>query len=878
MRRALLLIFISGAFCASAIRTTSLGQRIRENVSAVAAVAAGGVWNFFPPLALYPTAPCVALTPGESVGPWYCLNGDGGTPVGSLTFTATGSPTSFTGSICPSGDGCATIDTLETLDPATNYYKSQSSLSGTGDFTVCALLHASPNAAADRVVIEKNTSAGNDYDYAIYADWVSGTTFRWEFRVNTTVGGPWIVSYDRNIVIGAWNWVCGVFDSVGAGTSTLDLYVNGRAAPGRVTNANPTRIVGTTTHNIFYGGSGFITGLSDTRYGGGFYTETAAPFLVAARQVQLAEQVLGRHFYDAQGNPYVAARASRKFCAGTGHQYGNFVDIDEPCYFSGPLTLETLAINLLTHGRDINNGWTSGGAIVTGTGRRALDMTHTAAEFTFPFVDGGAAGAFIYQQSTSCDSVYCTCGVYARLVDAGTGTLYVNGGSANGIASDPPYALAACNLTLDAGYTLCSTVWHRATGQAQRCDIGMPPLGASAPRVVVELSMAQWEAQQNALTSPIDTTTTTLTRLPDFGYWDIDGGATGTQCMAADVTLLNGATTSQVYDILALQLGLSTGMGIDYPGALNGVHARFRTNDDPGWLMSIPNDFGSVHRAVLRTPSTGDATMQWGGNYATAVITPMTGTAARLVVGSVDGGTKGGVRLNNIEIGTTSTICASDAGFVTPQTATVYPLPVYLQLPASMMAYYTMDGGAQDSSTGTWNGTSTNMSYGPDAGLVALGANFTAASPKIAFSPALPLTSGSWTVSLWVRPTTNGGDRPLFGASGGNPGLYLKNNGTTDWFNGLSHLGTSTAPNGVWTNIITTYDGTVLRRYFNGVQDGAGATTAGYVSVAFVGFNGFAAYHNGAMDEIGVWVRVLESAEITYIVNAGAGHTYPFSP
>jgi hypothetical protein len=80
--------------------------------------------------------------------------------------------------------------------------------------------------------------------------------------------------------------------------------------------------------------------------------------------------------------------------------------------------------------------------------------------------------------------------------------------------------------------------------------------------------------------------------------------------------------------------------------------------------------------------------------------------------------------------------------------------------------------------------------------------------------------------------------------------------------------------------LTVTYDGTTIRIYVDGSDDGNTTTTLASTATKILFGNhtsnkslGFI----GTIDEIGMWDRDLSSAEITSLYNSGDGFAYPFS-
>jgi hypothetical protein len=140
-------------------------------------------------------------------------------------------------------------------------------------------------------------------------------------------------------------------------------------------------------------------------------------------------------------------------------------------------------------------------------------------------------------------------------------------------------------------------------------------------------------------------------------------------------------------------------------------------------------------------------------------------------------------------------------------------------------------------------------------------------------SSAFHLTKGM-TVEAWVRPTASDGWREavLKEIPGGlSYALYAEdNNGKPG---GWMH---SSRDNGVepsrglalntWTHIATTYDGTTMRFYVNGVLKGSlkvgGAIATGNGPVRLGGNDVWGEWFKGQIDDVRIWSRALSASEV----------------
>jgi hypothetical protein len=141
-------------------------------------------------------------------------------------------------------------------------------------------------------------------------------------------------------------------------------------------------------------------------------------------------------------------------------------------------------------------------------------------------------------------------------------------------------------------------------------------------------------------------------------------------------------------------------------------------------------------------------------------------------------------------------------------------------------------------------------------------------------SGLLDLTSGL-TISAWVYPTTSGGTRTvvLKERSGGLAYALYANDSTSrpagqvnTGGNDASAIGPSALPLNTWSHLATSYDGTALTLFVNGVQVGSRAWSGAIVTSTGrlrIGGNGvWGQYFKGRIDEVRIYGRPLTGPEI----------------
>jgi hypothetical protein len=178
--------------------------------------------------------------------------------------------------------------------------------------------------------------------------------------------------------------------------------------------------------------------------------------------------------------------------------------------------------------------------------------------------------------------------------------------------------------------------------------------------------------------------------------------------------------------------------------------------------------------------------------------------------------------------------------------------------------------------TGTIAGASrtTSGKYGR-----ALSFNGSSNWVTVADSNSLDLTSGM-TLEAWVYPQSNSGVRDVIMKEGSAIDIY--NLYHRNWrgrpegnvfANGVNRVveGTSSISQNIWTHLATTYDGTNLRLYVNGVQravqalTGTIATSSGVLRIG--GNSVWGEYFRGRIDDVRIYNRALAQSEIQSDMN-----------
>jgi len=246
-------------------------------------------------------------------------------------------------------------------------------------------------------------------------------------------------------------------------------------------------------------------------------------------------------------------------------------------------------------------------------------------------------------------------------------------------------------------------------------------------------------------------------------------------------------------------------------------------------------------------------------------------------------------------LGTTTVNCtASDpAGNSSAGSFTVrVNAPVCTAPPSGLVSWWRAEGNASDtidSNNGTLQGGTT---FAP--GKVGQAFNFDGTSGQVRISnpPNLRMTA-ALTIETWIYPTGPGSSGP-----GGGGGILVNKEGEYEvarWYDGSIQWAIANtspgwywintgyfAPQGQWTHIVITYDGTAIRTYANGalVHSYPGSGTIGDIAPGsddvLIGGRGASQFFQGEIDEVGIYNRALSATEISSVFNAAyAGKCVP---
>lgn len=212
----------------------------------------------------------------------------------------------------------------------------------------------------------------------------------------------------------------------------------------------------------------------------------------------------------------------------------------------------------------------------------------------------------------------------------------------------------------------------------------------------------------------------------------------------------------------------------------------------------------------------------------------------------------------------------------------------------NLISYWKLDGNSTDAHDSN-NGSDTDITYSAANGKIVQGAGFNSTSSVISLGTDSDFKiTGAFSWNCWIKASSFATNthyllsNSIYGNYYGyNLGVrstdsklfaQLQSDSATQTTNAGTALNT-----GTWYMATLIYDGANTTIYLNGVSDGtsssgitiayeAGANTKiGYMDSAPSGYG-----WNGAIDEVGIWSRVLTEAEITLLYRSGFGNQYPF--
>lgn len=223
----------------------------------------------------------------------------------------------------------------------------------------------------------------------------------------------------------------------------------------------------------------------------------------------------------------------------------------------------------------------------------------------------------------------------------------------------------------------------------------------------------------------------------------------------------------------------------------------------------------------------------------------------------------------------------------------------------SLISYWKLDeasGSALDSHSSN-NLTDTNT-VGTATGIINGGRDYEEANIEyhtITDNASLSFADEDFSISCWVRPeSTPGSNQPFivgkgasdWSTSNGDEYILIMdgfNSNRADWivtdnnFSGAQATSVAGLSAATWYHIVAWHD-SVANEIGLVINDGTPVTTSytfgcnnGTSNFTIGGDKNGAFTWDGIIDEVGIWGKVLTSAEITELYNAGVGLAYPFT-
>jgi hypothetical protein len=216
-----------------------------------------------------------------------------------------------------------------------------------------------------------------------------------------------------------------------------------------------------------------------------------------------------------------------------------------------------------------------------------------------------------------------------------------------------------------------------------------------------------------------------------------------------------------------------------------------------------------------------------------------------------------------------------------------------------IVAYWKLNesSGTFASSVGTFPGSISGTGVTYDASgklgrcITTAGTGYITMGTSTTLKPATALS-----VSAWFKTTSSGYFTILsnYTVGGGYWGYHMSiEQPVTNWIvSGVigdgagTHIstvdGTTAINTGAWFHAVFTSDGTNIKLYINGTQEGGNVSFPYSPSYEAGGDfeigarDGGSAPLTGSVDEVGLWSRALTQSEVTALYNGGTGITHPF--
>lgn len=213
---------------------------------------------------------------------------------------------------------------------------------------------------------------------------------------------------------------------------------------------------------------------------------------------------------------------------------------------------------------------------------------------------------------------------------------------------------------------------------------------------------------------------------------------------------------------------------------------------------------------------------------------------------------------------------------------------------SGLLAYYKLDGNANDSSGNGRNGTATGVSY--VAGKTGNAGSFTTGTPSRIDLPSGAKPSSAYTFAAWLKPSTltvpNGINVIWQDWVGTQRNFQLSIVGTTGRIELLNGNGGSLSDAAIGVNsalntsnfvfVVAARTANTFKLFVNsstpsatGVGSYSGGSTTNQSKIGADVPNSAGYGFGGLIDEAGIWNRELTASEIDYLYNGGTGVTFP---
>lgn len=213
-----------------------------------------------------------------------------------------------------------------------------------------------------------------------------------------------------------------------------------------------------------------------------------------------------------------------------------------------------------------------------------------------------------------------------------------------------------------------------------------------------------------------------------------------------------------------------------------------------------------------------------------------------------------------------------------------------------LVAYYRLEGNANDSKNSNNGTVSGGVSFAVGNGKFGQGASFDGSGDYITVPDVASLRLAKFTLSAWLNPDASGGGAEswIFGKADGasntqgysiymTSGLYVYGSVSTAAHSTAIVLTDSVAlTSGQWTHCVITFDGTTMRLYKNGVQtasrsDWSNEDCNSSTQTAYIGSRPAWNYdYKGKMDDISVWNAALSASEVNLLYQGNPRGGYIF--